>query len=171
VTAKTFEGPHELRSGVGPLLKLVEHHAGRRIVRGDFDHVAAADPAERDAVVEKQRARILLADPPSLQARPREDEQLRVHRKPQRVERRLQESAAAVERELQRTVLKLPVHVHDGVVQWSRRIRNRRVVGRSLEDAGMLGLDKRPQAAEEQYTKPEPDEFSPVHPGVYYGSS
>src|SRR6478752_5111174 len=71
VTPQADEGALELRRAsrrVGALVQGVEHDAGGLVVRGDFDHVAVAHPAERDAVVEKQRSWILFADPLALQA-------------------------------------------------------------------------------------------------------
>ena len=68
---QTFECALELRRagrGIGALFERVEHDAGRLVVSGDFDDLAAAHPAERDAVVEEQRPRILFVDQFSLQA-------------------------------------------------------------------------------------------------------
>ena len=82
---------------IGTLVEGVEHNSVRLVVRGHLEHVAAAHPSERHAVVEEQRARILFANPLSLQAEAREDEQLRINGKLQGVERRRQETAVAIE--------------------------------------------------------------------------
>ena len=125
MTAQADEGALELRRTgrrVGALVEGVEHDAGGLVVCCDFDNVAVAHPAERDAVVEKQRSRILFADPLALQAGAREDEQLRIHRNLQRVERGPKESAAPVEREAHGPVPKLPVQAGDVVIhrcEWS----------------------------------------------------
>jgi hypothetical protein len=123
VTPEALEGALELRRArrrVGTLFKCVEHHTGRFVVSGDLEDITASHPAERDAVVEEQRARILFADESSLQACTREDEQLRVHGKLQRLERRAEESTSALEGELKGSVLQLLVHVNDDIVQRRR---------------------------------------------------
>ena len=79
VTPQALEGPLELRRAgrrIGTLFERVKHDAGGLVVSGHFDDVTAAHPAERDAIVEEQRAGILFVDPPSLQAGAREDQQL-----------------------------------------------------------------------------------------------
>jgi hypothetical protein len=119
VTTQADEGALELRRTgrrVGALIEGVEHDAGGLVVRRDFDDVAVAHPAERDAVVEKQRSWILFADPLALQAGAREDEQLRIRRNLQRVKRRPKKSAAPLEREAHRPLPKLSVHVGDVVI-------------------------------------------------------
>src|SRR5262245_12541583 len=69
------------------LVERVEHDALGLVVRRHFEKVAAANPAERHAVVEEQRARVLLRNALALQADPREHQQLRIDRKLQRLER------------------------------------------------------------------------------------
>src|SRR6185436_2266227 len=99
--SKADEGALELR-GAGGILVLVEreeHHSLFRVVSGHLEHVAATDPPHSDAIVEEERARILLVDLPPLETRAREHEQLRIDREFQRVERRLQIAALAVEGE------------------------------------------------------------------------
>ena len=66
----------------------------------DFDELTVPYPAERDTIVEEERAGVLLVDQAALQAVAREDQQLRINRNLQRIERRPQEPAAAFEREL-----------------------------------------------------------------------
>ena len=72
---------------------------------GDFDEFAITHPAERDAIVEVERTGILFVDQLALQAVPRKDQQLRVDRNLECVERRLQESAAAFVGELDGSLL------------------------------------------------------------------
>ena len=60
VTSQASEGPHELRRPVrraGTLFERVKHHAGGLVMSGDFDEFAITHPAERDAIVEVERAR------------------------------------------------------------------------------------------------------------------
>ena len=71
VAAKTDERAFELRRivrGSGALIERVEHDACGLVVRGHLDDVTVAHPAERDAVVEEDRAGVLLADLSALQA-------------------------------------------------------------------------------------------------------
>ena len=87
-------------------------------MRGHLEHVAAAHPAERHAVVEEQRARILFANPLSLQAEAREDEQLRVNGKLSASSADCRKPLRLSNVKLKLPGLELPVHVHDHVVQW-----------------------------------------------------
>jgi hypothetical protein len=55
VTAETDEGPLEARRlrGVSALIERIEHDAGPFVVRCHLEEIAAAHPAECDAVVEE----------------------------------------------------------------------------------------------------------------------
>ena len=110
VASQASEGPRELRRPVrraGTLLEGIKHDAGGLVMSGDFDKLAITHPAERSAIVEVERARILFVDQLALQAVPREHQQLRVDRNLECVERRLQEPAAAFVRELEATSLNI----------------------------------------------------------------
>ena len=83
------EGAFELRRtrDIGPLVERVKHDAGGFVVRRDLEDVAPAHPSERNAIVEEHGARVLFTDLLSLQAGPREDQQLRIDRDLQRLQR------------------------------------------------------------------------------------
>ena len=145
VAAETLEVAAELRRlrpGLAArrlLVELVEDDALFRVVGGHLDHLAVPHPTERHAVVEEQRPRVCLADAFGLEAGAREHQHLRVHGDLQRVERRLQIPAAAVELQLDGAVLQLLVDVHYEVPERGGRVGNRRVVGRPQEHSAALG--------------------------------
>src|SRR5262245_33142162 len=69
------------------LIERVEHNPLGIVVRRHFEKIAAANPAERDTVVEEQRARVLFRYAFTMEAHPRATQQLRIERKRQRLER------------------------------------------------------------------------------------
>ena len=103
VTSQASDCPHELRRTIrraGTLFERVKHHAGGFIVSRDFEELPITYPAERDPIAEVERTGILFVDELALQAVSRKDQQLRVDRNLEGVERRLQESAPALVCEL-----------------------------------------------------------------------
>src|SRR5262249_38746645 len=141
----------------------VEHDTVGLVVSSDLEDVAPAHPAECHAIVEEQSARILLADSTPLQAAARKDEQLRIDWELQRLKRRLQVPAAAVERELDRPILEFLVQVGDDVVERRFRIVDCRVVWRPHEGTGTLGVDGRPHADKYEKAKFNGEKGSPAH--------
>jgi hypothetical protein len=107
-------------------------------------------PADRDAVVEVQRTRILIVDPFSLQASAREHQQLRIGGQLKSVERGGEEPVAPVVRKLQRPVAQLPVDVHDDVVKGRGAVLDGGIVERSFERAGVLRVNRRPRDGKRQ---------------------
>ena len=101
----------------GLLLQRVEDDALGGVLRGHFENLAVADVPEHDAVVEEERAWIVRIDQPRLQTGRREHEHLRVDRDVEGLERRLQISAAAVERETNGAVLEFLVDGNDRIVE------------------------------------------------------
>jgi hypothetical protein len=89
MAAETLKGPREAWGRAAlVLLDRVEDDARGFVVHRDLEQRRIAHPAERDAIVEVQRARTLFVDQLALQARPREHQQLRVGWNLQCVERR-----------------------------------------------------------------------------------
>ena len=91
VTSQASEGPRELWRPVrraGALLERVKHDARGFVMSGDFDELAITHPAERDAIAEVERARILIVDQLALKAVLRIHQQLRVTRNLECFERR-----------------------------------------------------------------------------------
>src|SRR5207237_1229767 len=133
---------------IGLLLERVEDDALRRVGYRDLQQIAAAHPSHRDAIVEEQSARVLLADAPALEAGAREDEELRIDRQVERREGGGQVAALLVEGELQLAVLQLLVDVDDGVARRRRRIFDGGIVGRPHERARPLARDRHGEADE-----------------------
>jgi hypothetical protein len=74
----------------GRLIERIEHRPLRRILRRELQHFPAAYPADRDRVVEIERAWIARVDPGRLEARLREHEQLRIDGDIERRQHRLE---------------------------------------------------------------------------------
>src|SRR4030095_11083554 len=100
------------------------------------EEISPAHPAKRDAVIEKNRPRILLADLFALQTRAREHKQLRIDWDLERLNRRSQITGAALECEAQRTRLELTVDVLDDVVDRRGGVVDGRIVSRAAECSG-----------------------------------
>ena len=144
MTAEARGDALKLRRGGGLLLQRVEDDARGGVLRGHFENFTVADIAEHDAVVEEERARIARIDQPGLQTGRREHEHLRFDRDVEGLERRLQISAAAVERETDRPVLQFLVDGNDRIVERRRSVFDGRCP-RSIR-----GTSRRPLSAHER---------------------
>jgi hypothetical protein len=128
-----------------PLLERIENDPGLLVVCGNFEQLGVTHPREHDLVIEEQRPRIGGVHQPSLKACVGEDEELRIDRKLQRVDRRLQVSAATFEGQPGRPGLELAIQSFDDVVDRCSGVGDGAVVGRPHELAAALRVEAQRQ--------------------------
>ena len=100
MAGQAAELPFEPRRRRLTLIEGVENNTLLRVVRRKLQRIRAAYPTDGDAVVEKQRPRILRRNEFRLHARLRKDDDLRLERNAERAEHRGEVSAVGIEGEL-----------------------------------------------------------------------
>src|SRR5262249_7555483 len=110
------------------------------VLRRQLEDLGAGDPADRDAIVEVDRARMRGVDAGRLIAGLGEDEELRLGADAQRVEDRPEIAAARVPVELETGLPRgqRVVQAADGIVAFARAVGNRRMLARRGERVAPL---------------------------------
>jgi hypothetical protein len=124
------------RSRLRGLRQCVENHALRRIVRSELQQRAAAYPCHADAVIEKNRTRVVGTDQYRLQACLGEDHELRLNRDTQSVKHRFEIAERAVEAQTRCATGQLFIQPCDRILNRRAGVPDRRMLPPVLRRTG-----------------------------------
>jgi hypothetical protein len=126
-------------------MERVKNYALFRIERGHLEHIASADEAYRDVIIEIESARHSGRDARSLKARFRKHEHLRLHRHIESLQDRRQVSMFVIEAQFHVPGLDLCLKARNRIVNRACGVLDRLVIERN--DIGPAQSGERNQSA------------------------